>query len=231
MPALAPRRRRGVERLDDPSLPAPLRARSLQDIGRANTLLGGARAVRLALDGVWPALETQGSLLDVGTGLADLPLRARRRAQRRGVRLLTVGVDGAESLARAVRDLLDAAVCADARALPFADRSLDVVLCSQVLHHFPDAELPAVLRELDRVARRAVIVSDLRRSWIAVAGFWLATWAMRFHPVSRADGVTSILRGFTAGELREHVRAATGREPVVVRRLGFRLTAFWNAAR
>jgi hypothetical protein len=72
-----------------------------------------------------------------------------------------------------------------------------------------------------------VIVSDLRRSWLAAAGIWLASFPLRFHPVSRHDGVVSVLRGFTPEELRELVRNATGQSPVTRRRLGYRTTASW----
>ena len=96
-----------------------------------------------------------------------------------------------------------------------------------MLHHFEDEQIPGVLRELDRVARKVVIVSDLRRSWIAMWGFWLASWPLRFHPVTRHDGVVSVRRGFTAAELSAHVLGSTGRPPLVQRRLGFRLTATW----
>jgi SAM-dependent methyltransferase len=223
-----PRRQRGVEHLDDPSTDPALRERSLRDIGRSNLLLGGTWAVLSEVRRVLPSLDADATLLDVGTGLGDIPARARRVAARRGVRLTTVGVDEAETLARATRELLDGSVCADARHLPFAEGAVDVVTCSQVLHHFEDAEIPAVLREMQRVARRAVIVSDIRRSWLAAAGFWLATWPMGFHPVSRHDGVVSVLRGFTPGELAGHVRAATRREARVRRHPGFRVTAVWS---
>ena len=224
---LAPRRRRGFEHLDDPSTSDTLRERSLRDVRRANTLLGGTNAVLRELDRLLPTLGEAASLLDVGTGLADIPGKARTRAARSGVRLTTFGVDEAESLARAASGALDAGVRADARRLPFDDASVDVVTCSQVLHHFPDEEIPSVLAELNRVARRAVIVSDLRRSWIAATGFWIVTWPLGFHPVSRHDGVTSVLRGFTTAELASHVRRTTGRAARVRRHLGFRITATW----
>ena len=227
---LVPRRRRSFEHLDDPSTAPALRERSLRDVRRANMLLGGTHAVLAELDRVVPTLGATSSLLDVGTGLADIPLRARTRAARRGVRLAAFGVDEAETLLRVTCALLDGSACADARRLPFADSSVDVVICSQVLHHFEDAEIPAVLRELDRVARRVVIVSDLRRSWLAVTGFWLVTWPLGFHHVSRHDGAVSVLRGFTAPELREHVTRSTGRDAAVRRHLGFRLTATWSPA-
>ena len=226
---LAPRRRRGFEHLDDPHTAPALRERSLRDVRRANTLLGGTHAVLAELSRLLPSLGDHATLLDVGTGLADIPALASRLASRRGVALTTYAVDGAESLARAARDRLDGSICADARLLPFADASVDVVTCSQVLHHFEDVEIPCVLRELQRVARRCVVVSDLRRSWIAATGFWLVSWPLCFHPVTRHDGVTSVLRGFTPTEMAQHVRKATGRAPDVRRHPGFRVTATWRS--
>ena len=225
---LTPRRHRGFEHLDNPDTPPALRERSLRDVRRANFLLGGTHAVVAELERVLPTLGGHATLLDVGTGLADIPASVSRRMRGRGVTLTTFAVDEAESLLRAAWPSLDAGVCADARRLPFADASIDVVTCSQVLHHFPDDELPAVLRELHRVARRLVVVSDLRRSWVAALGFWAVTWPLGFHPVTRHDGFTSVLRGFTPGELARHVRDATGRTPDVRRHLGFRITATWR---
>jgi ubiquinone/menaquinone biosynthesis C-methylase UbiE len=169
-------------------------------------------------------------LLDVGTGLGDIPARARARARRRGVALVTLGVDSSEPLVRAARRPDFATVRADALRLPLADGSVDVAMCSQVLHHFDWADALLLLREMDRVARRRVIIADLRRSWLAAAGIWAASWVLRFHPVSRHDGVVSVMRGFTRGELRELIRAAVGRPPSVCHRLGFRLCASWEPA-
>jgi 2-polyprenyl-3-methyl-5-hydroxy-6-metoxy-1,4-benzoquinol methylase len=225
---LVPRRRRGFEHLDDPDTPPALRERSLRDVRRANTLLGGTNAVLAELARLFPMLGARATLLDVGTGLADIPARAADRARRRGVSLTTVAVDAADSLLRASRTRVEFGVCADARALPLADASVDVVTCSQVLHHFPDEEIPEVLRELQRVARRYVVVSDLRRSWLAAAGFWTVTWPLGFHAVTRHDGVTSVLRGFTTDELARRVRHATDRAPDVRRHPGFRVTATWR---
>jgi hypothetical protein len=73
-----------------------------------------------------------------------------------------------------------------------------------------------------------VIVSDLRRSWIAAAGIWLASFPLRFHPVSRHDGLTSVLRGFAGDELHDLVDSAVGTTPQVRHRPGFRTTAAWT---
>jgi SAM-dependent methyltransferase len=223
-----PTRRHRREILDDPSIPPALRERSLQDVRRSNVVFGGRRAMLAVLRRVLPRLAPRCTLLDVGTGLADIPIAARTLATRTGVLVEVFGVDEAPSLARAARPLLDGSACADVRRLPFGGASVDVVTCSQLLHHFADDEVPTVLRELDRVARRFVVVSELRRSWLAACGFWIAAWPLGFHRITRHDGFVSVLRGFTADELARHVLEATGRRPVVRRHLGFRLTATWE---
>jgi SAM-dependent methyltransferase len=222
-----PERRRGREILDDPGIDPDTRLRSLADVARSNRLFGGRRA---AVNAVRPALGSPGptpTLLDVGTGVADIPAAIVARA---GGRLTTVGLDESADLLAASRHRIDYPVCGSARALPFRNRSVDVVLCSQLLHHFADDELAPIIRELDRVARTRVIIADIRRSWLAAAGFWLASFPLRFHPVTRHDGVVSVFRGFTAGELRGAIVSAVGAIPVVERRLGFRLTASWRPA-
>jgi SAM-dependent methyltransferase len=224
--------RRRRELFDDPAADGATVLASLRDIARANRLFGGAAAALARLDEFFRAVPrgTTLSLLDVGTGEGDIPRAARRRAARRGVGLRLLGLERHPAAARrAARGGQLAAVRADARALPFGDRSVDLVLCSQLLHHFRGAALIAVVAELARVARLGVVVADLRPSPLAAAGIWLASFPLAFHPVSRRDGVLSVLRGFTATALR-HACAAAGVEAEVRTHPGFRVTAAWRAA-
>jgi SAM-dependent methyltransferase len=239
----SPKRRRGVEYLEQPGVADVDRVRAQRDIVRSNALFGGTRALLLAM---MPWLSERGrsrsrdrvsvsvdaTLLDVGTGLADLPQQLKNLAWRHGSAVRTIGLDASHALLATARaeGRIDGAVRGDALRLPFADRSIDVVICSQLLHHFEHEHAVRLLAELHRVARQRVIVSDLRRSWMAVAGYWLSSIVLRFHPITRHDGVISILRGFTARELRGMVLSATGEtvEPDIRHRLGFRLTATWS---
>ena len=228
---LTPPRRRGVEHLEEPGVDPALVRRSLSDVARANVLFGGTRAVLAEVDHALKRTRSRQSavtLLDVGTGVGDIPARIIQLARRRGVALITFGLDESETLAAATRPLLTASVRGNALALPFADGSVDIVTCSQVLHHFPDAEAVGVIREMNRVARMRVIISDLRRSWLAAAGIWLASFPLGFHPVSRHDGVVSVMRGYTTTELSRLITGTIGRTPDVRRRLGFRVTASWT---
>jgi SAM-dependent methyltransferase len=139
-------------------------------------------------------------------------------------------VELSEPLARASRARVAHAVLGDGFALPFADGAIDVVTCSQLLHHFAEPDAVRLLRELTRVARVRVIVGDLRRSWLAAGGFWLASWPLRFHAVTRHDGVLSVLRGFTRDELVALAERAGADAPRVRHRLGWRVVASWTPA-
>src|SRR5688572_26763465 len=194
--------------LDAPDVDPALVTRSLQDVARSNTLFGGRSAAIEEFKAVLSELPRCASLLDVGTGLGDIPLHAREVADENGIELTAFGLDAAEELAR-------------------ASRSIDVVMCSQVLHHFSRADAIALLREMDRVARVRVIVSDLRRSRIAAVGLWLASFPLRFHAVSRHDGVVSVMRGFTPAELLDTVREAVARPATARQHRLFRVTTSW----
>lgn len=231
MALLVPARRRGFEHLDDPQVSDEVRLASMRDVITSNTVFGGARAVMVEIERALPLPGSSATMLDIGTGLGDIPERAARLARSRGVALRVIGLDGSEPLLRAGRSRMTDSVRGDALQLPFASGSVDIVTCSQVLHHFEQPELGQLLSEMHRVARVRAIVSDLRRSWIAVAGFWPATFLLAFHPVTRHDGMTSILRGFTPGELGTMVQEATGAMPRVQQRLGWRVTASWSPTR
>jgi SAM-dependent methyltransferase len=218
----------GCELLDDPAAAAAQVCESLRNIARANRWLGGASAVRFALERALPPGDPRPlSLLDVGTGMGDLPRMAVTWAARRGVALRPLGLERHGAAARLARQGGLAAVVGDGGALPFRDASVDLVLLSQVAHHFAPRAIVRLLRECARVARRAVIVADLRRSSLAALGFWLAGTLLRFDRDTLRDGVTSLRRGFTSESLGA-LLAEAGVATPVARRPGARLVAVWR---
>jgi len=218
------------ELLDDPCADGAEVLASLRDVARANRFLGGTAAALRRLDellGTVPPGATL-SLLDVGTGAGDIPRAARDRAARAGIRLRLLAVERHPAAARHAALGGDVtALLADGAALPFAPRSVDVVLCSQLLHHFRGPALTAIVVELRRVARLGVVIAELVPSRIAALGLWLASYPLRFQPVSRRDGVTSVLRGFTGPALRRACAEAGVDAEVRVHPL-FRVTAAWR---
>lgn len=218
----------GAELLDDPDASPAAVAKSLRNIARANRWFGGAAAVRFGLDRTFGGLPPGSSisLLDLGTGFGDLPGVAIRWGAVRGIRIVPVGLElnrVAAHLARAA-GLPMALACAGAP--PIRDKSVDLVLVSQVAHHLTSESVVHLLRTCDRLARRAVIVSDLRRAPLAAPAFWCGARFLSFDPVTVADGITSIRRGFSRRELQALMTSA-GVEGRVDQRRGFRLVASW----
>ncbi len=216
------------EVLDAPDVSPELVARSHTDIARANALFGGTRAVVSRVRALASRLPQSPLVVDVGAGTGDILDAVCRTLRDTGRRPRPVAIDLAVELAPAVRLRGSHFVCGSIFALPLPTACADLVIAAQVVHHFPPESLPAVIAELHRVARHAVLISDLQRSWVAAAGLWLTSFPLGFHPVSRHDGVVSVMRGFTPDELRSAVLQTTGVAADVRRAPGWRVTAEWQ---
>jgi SAM-dependent methyltransferase len=205
IPSLTPRRRHDPELMDAPGLPEEEVADAYRVLRRVNRqFFGGRRPMARELDlllredrpGAGPL-----TLLDVGSGSGDLARFAESHLQARGVPSRALALDrDPTALALAFEEGLRA-VRGDALALPFAAGSIDVVTAVKFAHHLHGEALSRLLAEMARVARRRVIVLDIRRSRLAYAGF--VAWSRVFtrNRLVRYDGPLSVLRGFTRGEL------------------------------
>lgn len=202
-----------AELLDAPAHERAVLAQALDQLAEVNRWLGGQRAVLRALA---PLLARDRPLrvLDVGTGSADIPVAIDAWARRHGFDLHILATDrhpqmraiAAERTAAASRIIVGAA---DALALPFRERAVDVVLLSLTLHHFETEAQVRALREAGRVAARAVIVNELERGWpnyLGARGLALTRW--RGNRLTRHDGPLSVLRAFRRDELVALARAA-----------------------
>lgn len=223
----------GSEILDGATCPPALARATLRDIARSNTLFGGRAAawfgVKELLGGDPPSGEDRLTVLDIGAGGGDIAAHVVRRAKERGTILAPIAVDWHRAAAIMCRERGLTSAVADTWALPLAPRSVDIVVLSQVLHHFRRDAAVRLLREVSHLARLGVVVCDLRRSAAAAAGIWLAGWALGFHPITRRDGVTSVRRGFSVQGLSALLLAA-GLPASVYRRPGYRLVAAWRAS-
>jgi len=202
----------GAEVLDDPRADPTAVRRTLRDIVRLNRVFGGTGAVLWGLEKLLRiadcGLRNRWTLVDVGTGAGDIPVAAVRLARRYGIELVPIGVERIPTAARDARAAGLLAVLADGNALPFAPRSVDVVIVSQVLHHVPRDTAVRWIGALDRIARRGVVLADLRRSRPAMAGMWLAAFPMGLDRTTRRDAVLSLQRGYTKREFEGMMREA-----------------------
>jgi ubiquinone/menaquinone biosynthesis C-methylase UbiE len=202
------------EHLDGDLADAAVLAGNLRDLRRVNHRLGGVSLSRRAVDAL---LRTAGrspdapiSLLDVGTGGADIPIALIQHWRRRGRTLTVLGVDQrAEILAAAVAERPQVATTAgltlrvaDGRSLPFDDDAFDIAHASLVLHHLEPDGAASLLVEMARVARLGIVVNDLGRGRLAWLGAWLLTRLATRNPFTRHDGPLSVRRAYSLTEAR-----------------------------
>jgi SAM-dependent methyltransferase len=196
------------EIMDTEPLSAPVVDRTLWFLEMTNRRFGGAGIVLRALERWrrgWPAGSTV-RLLDVGTGAADIPRAILAWAQSVGVEISITAIDSAPDVAAAARERargvrglsIELASLADLAA---SGRRFDYVTASLFLHHVPPDRTVEALASVDRLATRGVVISDLRRSWLALAGVGLLAYAAG-NAVVRHDGPLSVRRAFTVEELR-----------------------------
>lgn len=214
MATLSRSRAAGAELLDGEHLdPGDLRI-NLREMAMLNRLPGGVgdslRAVTGLLDGTADAEPT---VLDAGLGPGDFVRRLARRHP--GARI--IGFDAhPQVLAIARRNLADTnhvtLLHADVRDIPLPDASVDVAHASLLLHHLDPPDAVTALREMRRVARRGVVVNDLRRGPLAFAVTAATVLALSRGRYTRHDGVLSSRRAYTLEELDE-MAAAAGMRP------------------
>jgi SAM-dependent methyltransferase len=192
--------------------------RNLADLRTVNRWLG-ARGALLAV--VRAHMPPRGRLLDVGCASADVPafLLGRLHA---GV--LAVGLEARALHLRGAASTVRLVV-GDLRLPPFPEAAFDVVTASLVLHHFDDPVLPDLLRGLYRLARRALVVSDLHRATLPLLFGHLVFPLLFRSRVSVHDGLVSIRRGFRPEELRRAFVEAGVPQVRIRRRFPYRLLA------
>lgn len=218
-----------LELLDQPAIDLSELSTSLRDIERLNRWFGGTGAI---VNEVQRLVQERGlargiTVLDIGTGGADIPRALVRWGRRRGLPVRIVACDLHPQVAAiAAGSSPDhgavAVLRADAQALPVLPGRFDFVTCSLMLHHLAGEDVVSLLAKLRDLPRHALIVCDLERSRRGYAGVWLATRTMCRSRLTRHDGPLSVLRAYTLDELRALSERAGCAEMRWLRRACFR---------
>ncbi|HEY7935672.1 MAG TPA: methyltransferase domain-containing protein [Candidatus Limnocylindrales bacterium] len=201
---------------------------NLRDLARVNRLLGGVALSAAGIEALAPHV-TRLSLVDIGTGGADIPAALLERARRQGRALTITALDGRDEIvAAALRVNPELAnthglilEAGDGRRLDFPDRSFDVAHCSLVLHHLEPEGAVGLLREMGRVARVGVVVNDLDRTRLNLAGALVLAKLATRNRYTRHDGPLSVRRAYRVPEVANLLRSA-GLRPVRIFRGPFR---------
>ena len=174
---------------------------SLADLRMFNRWFGGTRVMRKLVRRVVDATGSRRlRWLDVAAASGDIARSLTKSFGQDGIELQTTVLDRAmEHFTPGVRS-----VQGDALALPFSDGAFDVVATSLLIHDFEPPEVRQFVREAVRVARVAVLINELRRSWTHLALVYAGM--PLFSRITRHDAPASVKKAYTANELLEIIR-------------------------
>jgi ubiquinone/menaquinone biosynthesis C-methylase UbiE len=197
-------RRRDSEWMDDAAVAESDLRRSLRFIQRINSTLGYTRSIIRHLDRFserWGGGRID--IIDLATGSADIPRAILAWARERNLDVHVTAVDRHPVTARVATEGTSdprlRIVQGDVFDLPFADGSFDYALCAMFLHHLDEPQIVTVLRTMDRLARRGLVVADLLRHRRALA--WIRLFTALAPEMIRHDAVTSVKQALTKPEI------------------------------
>lgn len=200
-----------LELMDDLAIGGDDLAEALVQLRWINRLLGGAFPALEGVVALWQQAGCPGqlSILDIGAGSGDVNRAVLRWATRRKVAVQVTLLDiHPETCAVAAAYYRNEprvrVVQGDVLHLPV--RGVDIVTASLFLHHFPNHQLPAVVRAMARAARLGVVINDLHRHPVALASIWLLTRLFSRNRMIQHDAPLSVRRGFCAADF-EQLRA------------------------
>ena len=187
---------------------------NLRDLQRLNRYFGGTRTVLLHLSRmIGDPPRTPLTILDIATGGADIPRAICRWARRGNLTVTVEGIDRSDQVLAAAREWSAdypeiRLLRVEAPLLPYPDQSFDYAISSLFFHHLTEPQGVHLLQEMERVARRGLIVNDLLRSRVACLLTGITTRLLSANRLTRHDGPMSILRGFRPEELLRMATAA-----------------------
>ncbi|GAA3919143.1 methyltransferase domain-containing protein [Hymenobacter algoricola] len=200
-------RAREEELMDDLTLASDALRQNLDELETINTWLGGYRVVLNALSRLQPRFPAGRALrlADLGSGGGDTLRHIARWARRRQVPVELVGIDAnAFMIGYATEKARDFPTISfrqqDIFSPGFRRQPFDVITCSLFCHHFSDADLVTLLRQLREQAGLGVIINDLHRHPLAYYSIKWLTRLLGGSYLVQNDAPLSVARAFTRAD-------------------------------
>ena len=200
-----------LELMDRPQPVSSELERDLENIRQLNRWFGSYALISMFLSG-WIKPGSRLRIVDLATGSGDIPRLIAECGRRIGAELRIDALDRQSATLEIAQKL----------SVPYPEISFvegnilewrpaepyDVVFCTLALHHFSDDDAVRVLQRCRELSQKFVLVSDLRRSWMATIGVHLLTATMFREPMSKHDARLSIARAFSFSELNQLAQRA-----------------------
>jgi len=193
------------ELMDRPQPVTPELVSDLRNLRQLNRHFG-SYALTMRFLRRWILRGAHVRVLDLATGSGDIPRLVVDHARKVGAHATVEAIDQQSSTLEIAREL-----SADYPEIDFLEGDVrffgeegqyDLVLCSLALHHFEDRAAVEVLERCRKLSRKFVLVSDLRRGWLASVGVHLLTTFIYREVMTRTDARLSAARAFSFREFR-----------------------------
>lgn len=196
------------EIMDDFNLEGHLLTDALDKIAAINKWLGGNQLTIKSVEKLlkdWPK-ENPVHIVDLGCGNGDMLRSLANYGWENNFDFKLTGIDANAYTVNYATQCSSTYpnikyLSADIFEFDFAQQPIDIVLCTLTLHHFKNEQIVRLLTRLNQTTNKGIVVNDLHRSRIAYHLFQLVCLIFRLNRMSKEDGLTSILRGFTKDEL------------------------------
>lgn len=213
------------EIIDDVSITDERLIRALYELRIINQFLGGNLVSRAGLSAIIKDSSSDKiKILDVGSGGSDLFFNIKVHGRTAD----PVSVDMNLQACRYIKQQHPEAkaVCCNAMRLPFKNGSFDAVHFSLFFHHFNEKDMAEILKCAGELAGYGIVINDLRRSALALAGIKILTMLFSGSRMIRNDAPLSVKRGFIKSELKRILSNVNGCSFTVMRKWAFRWLAY-----
>lgn len=217
----------GMEHVDDPSFPEEEKVRIVRRLHDLNVRM---LAYPRFLHAILPLVGREGGrshsrVLELASGSGELAFALEKQANARALALEITGSDyqpayvrmaNEESARRESRVRFEEINAYDMARVPTG--AYDVVLVAQSLHHFSPGALAKMIVESRRVARRAFVGIDVRRS-LSVFPFGIGVAALMGGRAFVHDSVLTMRKVYSEAELAFVAELAAPQSRIRVRPL------------
>ena len=194
-----------LEMMDRPQPDSAELEPDLKRIRQLNRWFGSYRLIRHFVRR-WIKPGDNVRIVDLATGSGDIPRLIVDYARKIGAKVEIDALDRQSATLEIAKKLSAAYPEISFQETNILDWSLaeayDIVLCTLVLHHFSDEDAVKVLQRCRESSKDFVLVSDLRRGFLATAGVYLLTALIFREPMTRYDARLSVERAFSFSEMR-----------------------------
>jgi ubiquinone/menaquinone biosynthesis C-methylase UbiE len=191
------------EIMDDLNTPEKELRINLHELEVVNEYLGGYSVVLSALDKM--QLPDNISIMDIGSGGGDTLRAIAKWFRKKNKQASLIGIDWNDVMTKYAQEHSKAYSEISFRTIDIFSRQLDsekadIVTCSLFCHHFEHNNLVELIKRMNELANKSVIINDLHRHWLAYYSIKILTSVFSKTYVVKNDAPLSVARALTRKE-------------------------------